>query len=157
MSLLLAAVLTLAPQDRAPVLDRSPAEWAHADEDRWADWEPAQSEPPRESARGALSRALEAVERRDLTAALEGWFALLEAEPDYPPALYQAGVVYFRLRRYSDAATAFERYLQVAPERVGDTRALARRFHNLWACTHAMVNDPKVRACASAWVIRPRW
>ena len=144
MSLLLAAVLTLAPQDRAPVLDRSPAEWAHADEERWADWEPAQSEPPRESARGALSRALEAVERRDLTAALEGWFALLEAEPDYPPALYQAGVVYFRLRRYSDAATAFERYLQVAPERVGDTRALGHCHYSLGRYTEAALHYERV-------------
>ena len=115
MSLLLAALFMLAPQDRAAVLDRSPAEWAHAEEGRWADWDPAQSEPPREAARGALSRALEAVERGDLTSALEGWFSVLEAEPDYPPALYQAGVIYFRLRRYSDAATAFAEGRAEAP------------------------------------------
>jgi len=131
VSLLLAALFTLAPQDRAPVLDRSPAEWTRAEEARWAGWDPSRREPPREAARGALSRALAAVERRDLIAALEGWFALLEAEPDYPPALYQAGVVYFRLRRYTDAAVAFERYLEVAPQRVGDTRALGHCHYSM--------------------------
>ena len=131
MNLFAALFLALVPQDRAPVLDRSPAEWEAAEEARWAGWDPSTPAPPRAEARGALSRALESVQRGDLVAALAGWFDLLEAEPEYPPALYQAGVIYFRLRRYSDAVSAFERYLQVAPHRVADTRALGHCHYSL--------------------------
>lgn len=136
MSTLVALLLALAPQDgtspdRASVLDRSPEEWGAAEESRWAGWDPSQRASPRVEARGALNRALESVQRGDLVAALAGWFDLLEVEPEYPPALYQAGVIYFRLRRYSDAATAFERYLKIAPQRVGDTRALGHCHYSL--------------------------
>jgi len=82
-------------------------------------------------ARVALDRALGSAQRGDLVTSLAGWFDLLEVEPEYPPALYQAGVIYFRLRRYSDAAVAFERYLKVAPHRVGDTRALGHCHYSL--------------------------
>lgn len=136
MSPLVALLLALAPQDsalqeRAPVLDRSPSEWGAAEESRWAGWDPSKPAHPRVEARAALNRALESVRRGDLVAALSGWFDLLEVEPEYPPALYQAGVIYFRLRRYSDAATAFERYLKIAPQRVGDTRALGHCHYSL--------------------------
>jgi len=127
----LTLLLVLAPQDRAPVLDRSPAEWPAAAEARWEGWDPSTSEPPRLEARGALNRALASVQRAEHVVALAAWFELLEAEPEYPPALYQAGVIYFRLRRYSDAAAAFERYLGVAPERVADTRALGHCHYSL--------------------------
>jgi tetratricopeptide (TPR) repeat protein len=136
VSPLVALLLAVVPQDgalqeRAPVLDRSPSEWAAAEESRWAGWDPSKPAPPRVEARGALNRALESVRRGDLVVALGGWFDLLEVEPEYPPALYQAGVIYFRLRRYSDAATAFERYLKIAPQRVGDTRALGHCHYSL--------------------------
>ena len=146
VSLLLAAALTLSLQDRAPVLKRSPKEWPRAEQDAWLSWDPTRSDPPREAARGPLRRALEATERRDFVAALGAWFALLEAEPGYPPALYQAGVVYFRLRRYSDAALAFERYLAAAPHRVVDTRALGHCHYSLGRYAEAALHYERVLA-----------
>jgi len=144
MSPLLTLFLALAPQDRAPVLDRSPAEWPVAEEARWEAWDPATAAPPRVEARGALNRALTAVQRGQLVVALSGWSDLLEAEPEYPPALYQAGVIYFRLRRYSDAAAAFERYLKVAPHRVGDTRALGHCHYSLGRYSEAASHYERV-------------
>ncbi|MDE0890549.1 MAG: tetratricopeptide repeat protein [Planctomycetota bacterium] len=151
MTALLALLLSLSLQDgtsksqeRAPVLDRSPLEWVRAEEGAWSGWDPVRSGPPTEAARAPLRRALEAVERRDLTAALDAWFALLEVEPDYPPALYQAGVVYFRLRRYSDAALAFERFLSVAPQRLPDTRALGHCHYSLGRYEEAAAHYERV-------------
>ena len=144
MSPFVALFLALVPQDRAPVLDRSPVEWGAAEEARWAAWDPSTPAPPRAEARGALSRALESVQRGELVAALAGWFDLLELEPEYPPALYQAGVIYFRLRRYSDAAAAFERYLKIAPRRVGDTRALGHCHYSLGRYSQAALHYERV-------------
>ena len=131
MSPFAALLLALLPQDRAQVLDRSPTEWSEAPADHWVSWDPKAPAPSAVEARVALDRALESAQRGDLVSSLAGWFELLEVEPEYPPALYQAGVIYFRLRRYSDAAVAFERYLKVAPHRAGDTRALGHCHYSL--------------------------
>lgn len=146
MSWVLAAVLVLGAEDPLAVLAWSPVDWPVAAEGRWEGWDPQGAEPPRQAARAALGRALAAVAQRDYPAALGAWFALLEAEPEYPPALYQAGVVYFRLRRYSDAAIAFERYLRIAPGRVGDTRALGHCHYSLGRYAEAADHYERVLA-----------
>ena len=151
---MVAVLLTLGVEDPPEVLVRSPLEWPSAEEGRWAAWDPEGSEPPREAARAALRRALGAVERRDFPGALGAWFALLEAEPEYPPALYQAGVVYFRLRRYSDAAIAFDRYLGVAPQRVVDTRALGHCHYSLGRYAEAARHYERVLAAGETAGVR---
>ena len=144
----------LRSQEQSPVLERSPEEWARAEEGAWSGWDPVKSGPPKEAARGALRRALVSLERGDLSSALGAWYDLLDAEPDYPPALYQAGVVYFRLRRYSDAAFAFERFLSVAPQRIADTRALGHCHYSLGRYTEAAAHYERVLAAGETPGVR---
>jgi len=115
--------------DPAPVLDESPDAWPRAEAGTWDAWTPDIA-PEGEAFTGMRTAAIQYY-RGDLPAALTSLYDLLEAQPDYPPALYQAGAIYFRLRRYGDAAYAFERYLAVAPARVADTRALGHALYTL--------------------------
>jgi predicted Zn-dependent protease len=114
---------------RAAILERSPAAWERAPEGTWKDWD-ADSVPP-EALRPFLLRSVEAYRTGDMPAALIALFELLEAAPDHPTGLHQAGVIYFRLRRYGDAVVALERYLEVAPHRLGDTRVLGHCYYTL--------------------------
>lgn len=144
---LLAAVLCLPAQAQETpksILDRSPQEWAAAEEGRWKDWD-ADVTPP-ENVQPYLIQAVQSYRQGHMTGTLEALFGLLAEEPDYPSALHQAGVVYFRLRRYSDAIVAFERYLHVAPQRVGDTRALAHCYYTLGRYEQALGHYEKVLA-----------
>ena len=99
--------------------------------------------------------ALLAIRERDLPRALARLYAVLDARPDYPPALYEAGVVYFRLQRYGDAAAVLERFLEVAPDRVGDTRALGHCYYSLGDYARAKAHYERVLAAsprvAEAW------
>jgi tetratricopeptide (TPR) repeat protein len=110
-------------------LDRSPSDWSAAAPGRWADWDADVPPPPH--VEPYLVRAIRAFERGDMPATLTALFALLEVEPEFPSALHQAGVIYFRLRRYEDAITALERYLEIAPHRIADTRYLAHSYYSL--------------------------
>ena len=118
-----------AQEEGLEILQRRPAEWPSAEAAEWSDWEPSQ-EPP-EAARALLAASIESYGRGDLPSALTALYQLLEELPGYPPAMHQAGVIYFRLRRYGDAVTAFERYLAVAPARFSDTRALGHCYYTL--------------------------
>jgi len=137
LGLALAALLVPIPQEEPPpadprpaeILERRPDEWARSEPGAWAAWSPEQPVPPALTA--TWERATRAYAAGDLPAALDGLFEALAAVPEYPPALHQAGVIYFRLRRYSDSIAAFERYLAVAPGRVADTRALAHGYYTL--------------------------
>ncbi len=126
------------------ILDRSPQEWSVAQEGRWKDWD-ADVTPP-ENVRPYLVQAIQSYREGHMTGTLEALFGLLAIEPDYPSALHQAGVVYFRLRRYGDAILAFERYLHVAPQRLGDTRALAHCYYTLGRYGEAQAHYEKVLA-----------
>lgn len=130
---------------RHPILSRSPSEWPRTGAERWKGWAPG-AEPPAE-VREPVAAVGRAYAAGDLPGALEAIFRLFEIEPDYPPALHQAGVVYFKLRRYSDSIQAFERYLAVAPERVADTRALGHGYYTLGQYERAKAHYERVLAC----------
>jgi len=72
-----------------------------------------------------------ALEAQDFPRALAGLQAALRSTPDFPPAWHQLGVLYFRLQRYADGAACLERYLALAPQRVGDTRVLGHCYYSL--------------------------
>ncbi len=124
---------TSAPADpddpRTAILERQPSEWTLAADGTWKSWD-ADVTPP-EALQPYLLRAVEAYVAGDMPIALIALYELLEEAPDYPSALHQSGVIYFRLRRYGDAIVAFERYLAVAPQRVADTRALGHCYYTL--------------------------
>lgn len=144
-SCLLALCAAFAPSSQDPtpdILDRKPSEWAQAQAGRWKEWD-ADAVPPSEL-QPFLLRAIDAYRLGDMPAALEALYGLLAEAPDYPSALHQAGVVYFRLRRYGDAIVAFERYLQVAPQRLGDTRALGHCYYTLGRYENAQAHYHKV-------------
>lgn len=111
---------------------------------RFADWDP--QTPPNEAALPDLRAALVLQARGEHLASLRRFFAVLRVEPDYPPALYQAGVACFRLRRYGDAALLLERYLEAVPARVGDTRALAHCYYTLGRYAEARAHYARVLA-----------
>lgn len=79
--------------------------------------------------RQALAETLYSV--RDYRGALGVLYGILEDEPDFPPALIVLGTGLFRLRRYGDAAVAFERFAEVAPDQVGRTQALGHCYYTL--------------------------
>jgi predicted Zn-dependent protease len=124
------------------VLDRSPQEWTKAVDDHWKGWD-ADTVPPVEL-QPFLVRAVQAYSQGHMPLALDALYDLLEAAPDYPSALHQSGVIYFRLRRYGDAIVALERYLTVAPQRLGDTRVLAHCYYTLGRYEQAKEHYEKV-------------
>jgi tetratricopeptide (TPR) repeat protein len=91
----------------------------------------------------AVQQALEA---QDFPRALALLQAVLRGTPDFPPAWHQLGVLYFRLQRYGDGAACLERYLAVAPGRVGDTRVLAHCYYSLGDYPKALAHYEKVLA-----------
>ena len=71
-------------------------------------------------------------------------WGVLEAEPDFPPALTVLGTTYFRLRRYGDTAECFERFLVHAPEHVWRTQALGHAYHSLGRFEQAIAHYDQV-------------
>ncbi len=129
---LLALACLAPPQDSAAAdspLARDPAELPRAEAGRWADWTPALALP--EEHQPAMSEALGAYRLRDYAGTLAALYDLLEVEPDFPPALYQAATAHFRLRRYGDCALLLERFLEAVPGEVGATQALGHSLYSL--------------------------
>jgi len=93
-----------------------------------------------------MREAVLAIRERDLPRALERLYGVLDAEPDYPPALYEMGVVYFRLQRYGDAAASLERFVEVAPALVGRTRALGHCYYSLGQYPRAKAHYERILA-----------
>jgi tetratricopeptide (TPR) repeat protein len=137
--LLLVALAWSAGQVLPPTpLELDPRTLPHAAEGRWKDFDPARLRPedlPTEMT--AVKRALESA---DFPRALSELQDVLRQAPDFPPAWHQLGVLYFRLQRYGDGAACLERYLAVAPGRVGDTRVLGHCYYSLGefekSCAH---------------------
>ncbi len=134
------------PDPRAAALTREPGSLPRAAPDRWKDFAPDRLEmsglPP------AFMDAHRALQVGDLPLVVARLQAALESEPDFPPAWHQLGVVYFRLQRYGDALTCFQRYLDVVPARVGDTRGLAHCLYSLGRYDEALAHYEKVLAAA---------
>jgi tetratricopeptide (TPR) repeat protein len=102
-----------------------------------------------------MREAVAAIRERDLPKALASLYRVLDVEPNYPPALYEMGIVYFRLQRYGDAAAVLEKYLAAAPKKIGETRALGHCYYSLGDYAHAKAHYDRVLASsprdAEAW------
>lgn len=129
---------------RPAVLDHRPQDLPRAEEGRWGGWQPEGGVA--DGVAPLLARAGRAYGARDYPVALESLYTVLEAHPDQPVALYQMGIVYFRLRRYADAQCALERFLEVAPDQVAETRALAHCYYSLGDYPAAIEHYGKVLA-----------
>lgn len=135
------------PADRRAVaLARDPRTLVRAPEGRWKDFDPrrmsAADLPP------GMAAAREALLAGDLPLAAAELYDALAAEPGFPPALHQLGVVYFRLQRYGDASVVLERFLSEAPHRVGDTRVLGHAYYSLGEYERARAHYERVLAVA---------
>ena len=58
-------------------------------------------------------------------------YALLSEHAELPPALHILGLTLFRLRRYTDAAYVFERFLAHAPGQLSETRVLGHCYYSV--------------------------
>ena len=128
------------------VLGRDPSKLAHAEPSRWLAWRPNDAVP--EALKGMLGAGMRAYAEADYTQALTSLFAVLDKEPDFPPALYQAATTYFRLRRYGDCITLLERFIVAAPSQLGATQALGHCYYTLGDYAKARAHYELVLAAA---------
>lgn len=112
----------------------------------WSGW--SVDEPPPEELRPALAAMAAAYSGGDLAGSVLHLHEALRLAPEYPPVLHQLGVVYFKLGRYGDAATCFERFLVHAPGEVGATRALGHAYYSLGRYAEAEEHYLRVIAAA---------
>jgi tetratricopeptide (TPR) repeat protein len=123
-----------------------PRDLPRAEPGRWADWKPDAPIPA--EVQEAFARCLEAYQAGDLDRALAQLLDVLKVVPDYPAALYQAGVACFRLRRYGDAAELVERFVAAAPGELRATRVLGHCYYSLGEYERAAAHYEKIRALA---------
>ena len=116
-------------EERTSVLEFDPSGLPKCEAGAWSEWTP-HSRPPAEleATVQAMSKAYRSGE---LPVALAKIFDGLRLTPEYPPLLHQGGVIYFKLHRYGNARELFERFLRVAPNRIGQTRALGHCYYTL--------------------------
>jgi len=131
---------------RRAALARDPALLSRAAAERWKDFDPERLTP--ESLPKDFLVAHAALAQGDLPTTVARLAAVLDTEPDFPPALHQLGVVYFQLQRYGDARTCFERYLEVVPKRIADTRGLGHAYYSLGEYAKARAHYERVLAAA---------
>ena len=121
-----------------------PRQLPRAEPGRWSEWRP--SDPIPDEHRAALAEGMRAYGARDYARALDVLFPLLEREPDFPPALYQSGTSFFRLRRYGDCAECLERFVAVVPHEIGATQALGHSLYSLGRYEEARSHYERVLA-----------
>ena len=124
-----------------------PRELPRAEPGRWAEWKPDAPIPAEVQA--AFARGVEAYHTGDQDTALKELYDVLRRAPDYPAALYQAGIACFRLRRYGDAAELFERFVAAVPSEVGATRVLGHCYYSVGEYRRAAAHYERVRVVAS--------
>jgi len=154
--LLLAAMFVQDGRDGA--LSRDPRELPVASAEQWKGWT-RESEVP-EGVRERVIAAARAYQGGHLGRVLELDFEILGELPEYPPVLHGLGTVYFRLRRYGDAAHAFERFLAHAPHEISFTRALGHCYYSLGQYEDAsrhysavLAVDPKVTEAVRGYAL----
>lgn len=125
---------------------QDPRALPRADEGRWKDFETTAPRP--DEIPPGVREAFEALRDHDPLLALAELFRALRAQPDYPPALYESGVVYFRLQRYGDAIVVLERFLRHVPGRIGDTRVLGHCYYSLGDYSRAKAHYGRVLAAS---------
>lgn len=130
----------------AAALTRDPATLPAATEGKWTGWDAKQ--PLAETLMRAFAAGVGAYQQGEIGLALAQFHALLDVEPDLPPALYHAGLCYFRLRRYKDCVTLLERFERAAPREVGATRMLGHAYYSLGRYVDARAQYEQVLAVA---------
>ena len=125
-------------------LARDPRALPFAEEGHWLKWGP--KEQPASELQSELVAGMRAYAAQDYSASLAYFYALLDREHDFPPALYQGGLCYFRLRRYGDAAAMLERFVHVAPAEIAATQALGHCYYSLGDYERARAHYEKVLA-----------
>ena len=75
-------------------------------------------------------------------------YALLSEHAELPPALHILGLTLFRLRRYTDAAYVFERFLAHAPGQVSETRVLGHCYYSVGRYERAHEHYRRILAVA---------
>jgi tetratricopeptide (TPR) repeat protein len=143
-------------QDAAPKVDiaariaqalaRDPSSLPTAPEGKWKDWNG--TSPLADPLARALGAGIATYRDGELGLSLAQFHAILELEPDLPPALYHAGLCYFRLRRYRDCAVLITRFEAVAPLEVGATRVLGHALYSLGRYGDALAQYEKVLGVA---------
>jgi tetratricopeptide (TPR) repeat protein len=113
----------------ARILQRDPRQLPISAADEWSAWNP--QDPVPAALRRDLANGMRAHASQDYAASLVFLFAVLEREAEYPPALYQAALCYFRLRRYGDCAALMERFVRVVPAQIGATQMLGHCYYSL--------------------------
>jgi tetratricopeptide (TPR) repeat protein len=131
----------------AAVLRRDPKTLRKSEPGRWKAFGGDPDEPEGAVPAG-MPEAIHAIRDRDLPRALGRLYEVLDGEPEYPPALYEMGVVYFRLQRYGDAAAVLERLLAAAPALVGRTRVLGHCYYSLGDYARAKEHYERVLAAS---------
>jgi len=134
------------PEARKLALARDPAALKHAEPGRWKDFDAARLKP--EDVPQAMGEVRDALVEGDMPRALVALYSILDAVPEFPPALHQLGVLYFRLQRYGDSMIAFERFLAVVPHKIGETRALGHDYYSLGRYADARAHYERVLAAA---------
>ena len=114
---------------QAPVELGDPAALPSAKQGRWQDWSPRVEPAP--DLRAQLAEIGRVYREAQYPKSVQLCWDVLEREPDFPPALYQLGVTYFRLRRYRDSALVLERFLKHAPSELAATQALGHCYYSL--------------------------
>ncbi len=130
----------------ALALTRDPRALPGAEAGHWSKWGP--KDPVAPELQPELGAGMRAYSAGDYAASLAYFYALLDREHDFPPALYQGGLCYFRLRRYSDAAGLLERFVHVAPGEIGASQALGHCYYSLGDFARARDHYEKVLAAS---------
>lgn len=131
---------------RQRTLQRDPRKLIEAPVERWRDFDATKIQPSEIPA--GIFAMQSAVREGDLVRAIGELYTVLDALPDYPPALHELGVLYFKLQRYSDGAVALERFLRVMPSKVGETRVLGHCYYSLGEYEKARAHYERVLAAA---------
>ncbi len=98
-------------------------------------------------------KAVGAYRAGDLLAAKAQCFELLQAHPDYPPALLLLGMDLYRLQQYGQAILAYERLLNQQPSALTRTRQLGHCYYSVGQSTKAIAHfDRILEAKPTDWI-----